>query len=278
MSEAVDKAKQPDEQITTVFFGGELEVDNEIVPVQGESGKRTIVELRRPVKLGNALTVGTWLNDMWKTPVPVLLVNKPNPQTQKVGSQKDVQRPEVEAHLAQLGIPEQVHEFLATLLLANVYITDLYIDLYQDNKEQKRAFKFGTVVDFNDGLTLFGEVKLKNVALGIISRPESYKGPKDFEELKFAEVKTIIAAAAAAKKLEYARKQAEEAELKAITHEAEALEEGAQADETVQAVVSSQTEGNQVVGSEAVSAEDPQRNPSQPRSQGRRSDPKNNTQ
>ena len=96
------------------------------------------------------------------------------------------------------------------------------------------------MVDFNDGLTLFGEVKLKNVALGIISRPESYKGPKDFEELKFAEVKTIITAAAAAKKLEYARKQAEEAELKSITHEAEALEEGAQSDETVQAVVLSQ--------------------------------------
>ncbi|MGH7121734.1 MAG: hypothetical protein ACREFP_22545 [Acetobacteraceae bacterium] len=177
---------------TIVCLLGELKIDKEQVSVgvaytKKETTTDTLVQLDKPAPLGNALTVGTWLNDSWSTKVDALLV-KPL-QGDKVGSQADVKAADVEAHLKKLGYPDQVVPLLAKLFTTQIVITDLYVRLWNekvDNKAvSKKAFKFGIAVDFatgedKQGLNVFGDIYLQNVKFGILNAPKDY----DFEANK----------------------------------------------------------------------------------------------
>ena len=140
-----------------------------------------IVQLDKPAKLGNALTVGSWLNDSWATKVDALVVKQL--VNGKVGSQSQVTKDEVVKHLKDdMKYPEQVTNLLAELFVAPIWITDLFIRRWNENGTDKSAFKFGIAIKFanqqnNEGLTLFGDIKLEDVALGIINAPEKYVFP-----------------------------------------------------------------------------------------------------
>lgn len=165
---------------TTFFVSGTLEVEKDKnVTVVARTGKETLIELNERAKLGNALTIGTWLNNTWATPVEVLLVNKPDPNNgNKVASQADIKQPAVKAHLATQGVPAQLADQLAILLVADIWIEDLYIKSWTDEKgNSQKALKFGVSVDFKEGLNLFGEIKLLNVGIGVSSAPKDYAFP-----------------------------------------------------------------------------------------------------
>lgn len=186
-----------DENETIVCVSGTLLFDTEKVPVVAKTGQELLIELNKPAKLGNALTVGTWLNNSWATPVDMLLVNKPG-SDKKVESQSKLKKEDVVAHLKG-KVPAQVENTLAELLLAEVWVTDLYIRTWKDkdgeNKEiDKRAFKFGISVKFKDeGLTLFGDIKLLDVGLGISNAPKDYKFPehKSLPKIETVDVKQL---------------------------------------------------------------------------------------
>jgi hypothetical protein len=173
---------EPEKNETIVCVSGTLLFDQEKVPVVAETGKELLIELNKPAKLGNALTVGTWLNNSWATPVDMLLVKKPNQATHQVESQSNVTKEEVKTHLTSQGMPDQVTNLLADLLTAEVWITDLYIRRWKDKVDNqdvdKQAFKFGISVKFTEeGLTLFEGIKLLDVGLGISNAPKDYKFP-----------------------------------------------------------------------------------------------------
>lgn len=147
-----DKETKPPENKTIVCLLGELNIDQEKVSVGAVCGEETLVQLDKPAPLGNALTVGTWLNNSWGTKVDALVVKTPDATTNKVGSQSDVKAPDVEKNLKTLGFPEQIVTPLAQLILAKIVITDLYVRLWKEKVDNKpvdrKAFKFGIAVDF----------------------------------------------------------------------------------------------------------------------------------
>ncbi len=164
---------------TIVCLLGDLQIDQEKVSVGVVSAEETIVQLDKPASLGNALTVGSWLNDSWGTKVDALLVKKP--VNGKVGSQSGIKKEDIVKHLTEdLKYPDQVVNILADLFLARIVITDLYIRLWKDKADgkevSKKAFKFGIAVDFSasNGLTLFGDIKLTSLKLGILNAPPDY--------------------------------------------------------------------------------------------------------
>jgi hypothetical protein len=179
-SPRLDKA-EPAPNETVVCVLGRLRIEDEKISVGVLTGKETIIQLSKPAKLGNALTVGSWLNDAWATRVDALLVKRDFDAKGKIGSQSSVKKDQVIKHLKDdLGYPDQVTNLLAELFLAPIYITDLYIRSWKEGEVDKSAFKFGMAIKFaneqnKDGLTLFGDIKLEDVALGIISAPEKYK-------------------------------------------------------------------------------------------------------
>ncbi|HEY3910444.1 MAG TPA: hypothetical protein VGM07_11195 [Stellaceae bacterium] len=165
---------------TTVYVLGKLRIEDEKVSVSAVAGKNMILKLDKPAKLGNALTIGAWLNNSWRTQVDALLVNKRDPTTGKVASQSKVTKAQVEDHLTALDrYPKEVVNLLAELFTANIWITDLDVRCFEVNGVAENAFKFGIVVDFAndqnpDGLTLFGDVKLEQACLGIVNAPKDY--------------------------------------------------------------------------------------------------------
>lgn len=181
------KDPQPADEPTneTIFcITGSLKIEDQKVPVVAKTGDDTLIELTKPAKLGNALSIGTWLNDAWGTKVDVLLVKEPDPQTKKVGSQKDVTQAEVKAKLGSL--PPAVQETVAKLLLADVWITDLYIRSWKEGEENakkdRKAFKFGITVDFTaggavDGIDLLPNIKLLDVGFVVSNAPKKYVFP-----------------------------------------------------------------------------------------------------
>lgn len=186
--ETPENAKVPKNE-TVVCLLGRLSIGSEKVSVGVVTGKETIVQLSKPAKLGNALDVGSWLNDSWATEVPALLVKEERDANKKIGKQA-VQKNDVVNHLKKEGYPDQVTNLLAELFLAPIYITDLYIRRWKEedtDKDYKTAFKFGIAVKFANpqnkgGLTLFNDIRLDDVALGIISAPKEYK----FDEAELA--------------------------------------------------------------------------------------------
>lgn len=62
MSRASEQPRPENERDATVYFGGELDVDCSIVPVIGKMATVLPSKFVRPISLGNALTIGTWLN------------------------------------------------------------------------------------------------------------------------------------------------------------------------------------------------------------------------
>ncbi len=164
---------------TTVYVLGKLRIEDEKVSVSAVAGKNMILKLDKPAKLGNALTIGAWLNNSWDTQVDALLVNKRDARG-KVASQSKVTKTQVEDHLKTLDrYPTEVVNLLAELFTANIWITDLDVRRSEVNGVAENAFKFGIVVDFAnnqnpDGLTLFGDIKLEQACLGIINAPKDY--------------------------------------------------------------------------------------------------------
>lgn len=171
------------EKNETLFcFTGSFQIDEQKVQVVAKTGDETLIELTKPAKLGNALTIGTWLNNTWNTPVDILLVKKPG-QDKMVESQSQVTPEEVRANLGSL--PETIRKSVATLLLANVWITDLYIRSWKvapDDKSNRTAMKFGIMVDItgggaSDGLELLPGIKLLDVGFVVSNAPPKYEFP-----------------------------------------------------------------------------------------------------
>jgi hypothetical protein len=166
---------QTDKNITTVCVLGQLKAEGEEVSIGAIFGEDTTVLLEKPTKLGNALTIGAWLNNSWGTKVDALLVKEPG-NDGKV-HQSDVKAADVKKHLDG-KYPAEVTEFLSKLFVADVYITDLYLRRWkekEDGKElTKTAFKFGMAVDFKEGLPLIGEITLEKAAIGIVNSPKGY--------------------------------------------------------------------------------------------------------
>jgi hypothetical protein len=182
------KTESPPDNETVVCLLGELKIDEERVSVGVVSGKDTLVQLDKPALLGDALTVGSWLNDSWGTKVDALVIKKPD-NDGKVGSQKDVKPEDIKKHLKELNYPDQVVNLLAELFRAQIVITDLYVHLWKEPRNgtdfDRKAFKFGIAVNFanlqnKNGLNLFGDIYLQNVKLGILNAPKDY----DFEAKK----------------------------------------------------------------------------------------------
>jgi hypothetical protein len=167
---------QTDKNITTVCVLGQLKAEGEEVSIGAIFGEDTTVLLEKPTKLGNALTIGAWLNNSWGTKVDALLVKEAG-NDGKV-HQSDVKAADVKKHLDVKGYPAEVTEFLSKLFVADVYITDLYLRRWKekpDGKElTKTAFKFGMAVDFKEGLPLIGEITLEKAAIGIVNSPKDY--------------------------------------------------------------------------------------------------------
>lgn len=169
----------------TIFcITGSLKIEDQKVPVVARTGDDMLIELTKPAKLGNALSIGTWLNDAWSTPVDVLLVKTPDPQTKKVGTQKGVTEAEVKAKLGSL--PPAVQDTVAKLLLAEVWITDLYIRSWKegagDNAKSRKAFKFGITVDFTaggavPGISILPNIELLDVGFVVSNAPNKYVFP-----------------------------------------------------------------------------------------------------
>lgn len=201
---------EPPPNKTVICLLGELQIDQEKVSVgvvSDREKKETLVQLDKPAPLGNALTVGTWLNDSWGTKVEALVVKTPDASTKKVGSQSDVKQADVEAHLKKLGFPDQVVTPLSQLFCATIVITDLHVHLWTETFNNKpadrKAFKFGIAVNLANvqnakGLNLFGDIYLTNVKLGILNAPSDYDFDKHklvippFRLLDYAEAKKEV--------------------------------------------------------------------------------------
>lgn len=186
--------KPADEPTNETIFcvTGSLKIEDQKVPVVAKTGEDMLIELTKPAKLGNALSIGTWLNDAWGTKVDILLVKEPDNQG-KVISQKDVTQAQVKAKLGSL--PPAVQETVAKLLLADVWITDLYIRSWNegegDKAKSRKAFKFGISVDFTaggavDGIDLLPNIKLLDVGFVVSNAPKKYVFP-DHKLLPVAE-------------------------------------------------------------------------------------------
>jgi hypothetical protein len=179
MTEPVEPENKPENE--TIFcITGSLKIEDQKVPVVARTGDDTLIELTRPAKLGNALSIGTWLNDAWSTKVDVLLVKTPDPGTDKVGSQKGVTEEQVKAKLG--SVPEAMRDTVAKLLLAEVWITDLFIRSWKEGEGKKKAFKFGINVDFTvdgatDGIELLPNIKLLDVGFIVSNKPKNYEFP-----------------------------------------------------------------------------------------------------
>lgn len=168
---------------SVVVLLGELNIDEKRVTVGVVSGEDTLVQLDRPAAVGNALTIGSWLNDAWGTKVDALVV-KPLGANNKVGSQRSVTKTELEAHLKKdCGFPDQIAPMLADLFTAEIVVTDLYARIWKERANgstvDRKAFKLGIAVDFATsqnakGLQVFGDIYLQNVKLGILNAPKDY--------------------------------------------------------------------------------------------------------
>jgi len=176
--------EEKDANETLFCITGSLKIEDQKVPIVAKTGDDTLIELTRPAKLGNALTVGTWLNNTWATPVDILLVNKPAGPDKQVASQSKVTVAQVKANLGSL--PEQAKETVAKLLLADVWVTDLYIRSWKEGEDadakSRKAFKFGITIDFTggktmDGIDLLPNIKLLDVGLVITNAPKKYEFP-----------------------------------------------------------------------------------------------------
>lgn len=182
MAKDPQPAEEPKNE--TIFcITGSLKIEDQKVPVVAKTGDDMLIELTKPAKLGNALSIGTWLNDAWGTKVDVLVVKEPDNQG-KVISQKDVTQAQVKAKLGSL--PPAVQETVAKLLLADVWITDLYIRSWKEGEESakkdRKAFKFGITVDFTaggavDGIDLLPNIKLLDVGFVVSNAPKNYVFP-----------------------------------------------------------------------------------------------------
>ena len=181
----------PDTNQTIVCVSGTLEIDQQKVPVVAKTGDDLLVELTQPAKIGNALTVGTWLYKSWDTKVSALLVEPTKDfddgtKPKSDYTQATVTDPaKVVKNLKDNNVPDKAAEFLSTLILTDISITDLYIRSWTPpgKATKSKAFKFGVKFDLTGdqktkGLELLPGIALLDVGLVISNAPKDYVFPK----------------------------------------------------------------------------------------------------
>ncbi len=176
----------PDTNQTIVCVSGTLEIDQQKVPVVAKTGDDLLVELTQPAKIGNALTVGTWLYKSWDTKISALLVEPTEGVDKKDYTQTTVTEPSrVSDNLKKNNVPDKAADFLATLILTDISITDLYIRSWTPpgKTAKSKAFKFGVKFDLTGdqktkGLELLPGIALLDVGLVISNAPKDYVFPK----------------------------------------------------------------------------------------------------
>ncbi|MBI5164959.1 MAG: hypothetical protein HY985_13790 [Magnetospirillum sp.] len=176
----IDK-KQYEPQ-TSILMSFEMSVDDKPCVIEGELGKNFSLKLSEAAKLGSPISFGYWLRndfkvdcgllapitkagggDLYKTSAEYKAAVAENPNTVHAA---------VVEHLKLKDVPAWLQSTLATAMMGELVITDLFIEnrADADGKEIKKR-KFGLKLQFPRPLPLMESVTLKSCGFVIKSAP-----------------------------------------------------------------------------------------------------------